>query len=394
MKMSDFYKDSNNESSFKLFNKRVLYKSKVLETNESSLVDFSFAEKALYGKVNREFVPITVSNRLAQLKGFRSSAEPQQNLQALSFVVDAFEAMAQQFKKAQQLGKISSNDTNLTNLKVYKSYVNDSIKYNDYQEKLTLSLKNNLNINNINNFDSFIKELLSTLTIVTRSYPLSMPAYIKSRRNSITNTGLAIEIADVPYDNDEQKISEFVNSKNWDFYVNACNSYGFMIDISAPWRLVADLDSIAMIGYASQYRLNTVNQILGINYKTTHISYFQQLPLQLLNLYNNLIPRHQIVSSECGAEVVQTEEYTLTSLTEKYSNNFFLDFYFNLRFSEEEKRFSDAEKNRIIKDCKELASAVNNQTALNTFERYINQPFDYRGSLSYLTKARRLREDK
>ena len=160
----------------------------------------------------------------------------------------------------------------LTNLKVYKSYVNDSIKYNDYQEKLTLSLKNNLNINNINNFDSFIKELLSTLTIVTRSYPLSMPAYIKSRRNSITNTGLALEIADVAYDNDEQKISEFVNSKNWDFYVNACNSYGFMIDINAPWRLVADLDSIAMIGYASQYRLNTVNQILGINYKNN--SYF------------------------------------------------------------------------------------------------------------------------
>ena len=66
---------------------------------------------------------------------------------------------------------------------------------------------------------------------------MSMPAYTKSTRNSLTNTGLCIELADVDYDNDEQKVSDFVNSKNWEFYVNTCNSYGFMIDTNTPWRL-------------------------------------------------------------------------------------------------------------------------------------------------------------
>ncbi len=87
-----------------------------------------------------------------------------------------------------------------------------------------------------------------------------MPAYTKSKLNSLTNSGLALEIADAPYDNDDQKINDFVNSKNWEFYVNACNSYGFMIDINAPWRLIADLDSEAMMGYASAMDLEAPMQ--------------------------------------------------------------------------------------------------------------------------------------
>ena len=70
-----------------------------------------------------------------------------------------------------------------------------------------------------------------------------------------------------------------------------------------------------------------------------------------------------------------------------------MKFYFDLRFSEEENRFSNAEKQRIIKDCLQLSRSSDNRTALGTFERYVNQPFDYRGSLSYLIEAQRLRED-
>jgi hypothetical protein len=391
--MSNFYKNSNNESSLDLFNKKVLYDSKILETGEASLVDFSFAEKAFYGKTNRRFVPIVASQDLIRFKNFRSTGNPQQNIQAFSFVVDAFEAMAQQFKKAQQVGKIDPNDPNLTNLKVFKSYVSHEISYDTYQEQLITSLKNNLNITNINNFNTFIKELLPTLTIVTKAYPLSMPAYVKSKINSLTNTGLSLEIAEGVYDNDEEKISDFVNSRNWGFYVNACNSYGFMIDIGAPWRLVADLDSIAMLGYADRYGLSNTDQILGFGFVTTHNSYYDQLPRQLLRIYNEIVPSHITTYDECGSRVVETERYTLESLAEKYSNDFFLRFYFDLRFSEEENTYSDAEKEKIIKDCIQLSNTTNTPTALRTFEDYVNQPFDYRGSLSYLNKARRLRED-
>ena len=391
--MSTFYKDNNNETTFELFNKYILYRAKVSQLGTSNLVDFNFGEKAFYGKTNRRFIPVVLNPNVSILKAFKSSAVPQQNLQALGFVVDSFEALSQQFKKAQQLGKIDSNDQNLTNLKVFKSYVNYNITYQDYQNNFISALQNNLDIRGINNFQQFEKELLRTVSIVTKTYPMSMPAYVKSKNNSLTNTGFAIEIADAPYNNDDQKISQFVESKNWDFYVNACNSYGFMIDINAPWRLIADIDSEAMIGYASKYSLISSDRVLNFNFKTIHNEFFNNLPSLLLNLYNQIVPRFILTNDDCGSRTIKTERYTLNTINENYNTDFFLDFYFNLRFSEEENSYSEAERQRIMKDCRELAVATTTRNALNVFENYVNQPFDYRGSLSYLNRVRQLRED-
>ena len=390
--MSNFYKKSNNESSIDLFNKKLIYKSDILSLNYPNLVDFNFAEKAMYGKVDQSFIPIVANPDLIGFKQFKSSANPTQNLQAISFVVDAFEALAQQFKKSILTGKITSNDPHLSNLKVYKAYKNYQITYNTYQSKYITALADNLNVNNIQNFESFIKELMFTISSITKTYPMSMPAYVKSRLNSLTNSGLSVEIADLDYDNDEQKISDFVNSKNWEFYVSACNSYGFMIDIDNPWRLVADLDSEAMIGYASRYNFTDLNSILILGFKSTQTEYFQNLPQQLLAMYNQLVPENIPSTKECGPRFIKTERYTLQSLKEKFSNTFFLKFYFKLRFLEEESQFSDAQKAKIIKDCIQISEASDELSALAAFESFINQPFDYRGSLSYINKALKLTE--
>ena len=185
--MSTFYKENNNETSLELFNKKLIYNSDVLKTDYPNLIDFNFAEKALYGKVDRNYIPIAASSNT--FKNFISSGNPRQNIQAIGFVVDAFEALAQQFKKAEQSGKIYSNDPNLTNLKVYKSYKDNNISYEEYQVNFIKALKTNLNVSNIQNFQTFIKELLSTVTNITRTFPMSMPAYTKSRLNNLTNSG-------------------------------------------------------------------------------------------------------------------------------------------------------------------------------------------------------------
>jgi len=391
--MSKFYKESNNESTFELFNKNIIYTKNVFDINYPNLINFHVAEKALYGKVKRNFIPVVLNSNLTIMKRFKNSGTPEQDLQTIAFVVDAFEALSQQFKKAQQLGKIDSNDPYLTNLKVFKSYKNYNINYQNYQEMFISALKQVFNKEKVTNFKQFVKELIRTVTIITKSYPMSMPAFIKSKNNSPTNTGFAIEIADAPYDNDDQKISQFISSKNWQFYVNACNSYGFMIDINAPWRMVADIDSVAMSGYASKYGTANTDQILNLNFKSTHNEFFNNLPSLLLNLYNQIIPRFIIQEDVCGIKTIKTERYSLNSLQEKFSNDFFLDFYLRIRFSEEENTYSQAEQQRIMKDCKQLALATTTRNALNVFERYVNQPFDYRGSLSYLIEAQRLRED-
>ena len=57
-----------------------------------------------------------------------------------------------------------------------------------------------------------------------------------------------------------------------------------------------------------------------------------------------------------------------------------------MRFIEEESVFEDFQKELLINDCLELYEARGIGASLEAFERILNKPFDYRGSVSY-TKA-------
>ena len=50
--MSIFFKEDNSESAKELFDKKSFYNT-VTDTDHPNLVDFEFAEKALYGRVDR-----------------------------------------------------------------------------------------------------------------------------------------------------------------------------------------------------------------------------------------------------------------------------------------------------------------------------------------------------
>ena len=63
------------------------------------------------------------------------------------------------------------------------------------------------------------------------------------------------------------------------------------------------------------------------------------------------------------------------------------------RFIEEEKKYSVAAREEIITDFINMSRNETTLDVLSAFEKFISQPFDYRGSLSYLNRARQLRED-
>ena len=63
-----------------------------------------------------------------------------------------------------------------------------------------------------------------------------------------------------------------------------------------------------------------------------------------------------------------------------------------LRFIEEESKHSKAKQEQIITDTIRLSSIKNTAIALRRFERFVSQPFDYNGSLSYILREE-TRED-
>ena len=129
--MSKFYRKTNFESTMDLFEKKLIYnlKSKTT-TRKKNLVDFTFAEKQLYGRVDRLYVPIVPSNLGAKLKDVKKSNEDR--VQALNFVADAFDALATQFQKKIMVNEISKNETYLSDFRAHGGYVPPKAAYNKH----------------------------------------------------------------------------------------------------------------------------------------------------------------------------------------------------------------------------------------------------------------------
>ena len=392
--MSEFYAAGNNESTKALFLKRTYYRGTTTDSkNLSNLVDFNFGEKYFYGRVNRFFMPMHYVNRTIALKGLTGNDENGVPLRAMSFVVDAFKDLSQQFNKCALTGKIDNNDLFLSSLKVYKAFEDPVVQYNKYLAS-TLDVVAMQFIKGkvvFKNFDEFINELMGFLIALTRIYPITMPAYIKSKYCSITTSGLAIEIADLDASNDNIKAEQFVHSLNWDFYVNACNTYGFMIDKFVPWRLVADIGSAPMLQYAKNYPfLNSTDAIINLGYSTSQNDFYNKFKYYLLNLYNKVKGKGFLVTEDCGgitqAKLVVPEEYDIAKLTSKYNEIYFLKLYFTLRFNEEVSPFDEGDRTRLIDNAIEMYMSQRIEKSLYNFERILSKPFDYRGSLSYINK--------
>jgi len=397
--MSEFFAESNEESSFNLFFKRNNYLAQLVSSD--NIVDFNFGEKFFYGRVDRYFVPIYFNERTTTLKQFddldQDSGAP---LKAISFVVDAFKDLAQQFKKCSKTGKISANDNYLSNLTVYKAYEDPRANYVKYLNMTTDVLLQQFRKNDIvfENFDDFLIQLLSILKITSKRYPFTLPAYIKSRITPIRCSGLAVEIADMDPSNDEDKINDFIGSVNWDFYVNACKSYGFMVDKFIPWRLVADIGSAPMIEYSKEYSsLTSTTAILTRAYTHAHVDYYNKFKYYLLNLYNKLKMNNYLVTEDCNgrtvSKIITPTKYSIEKINKFYSTEKFLKLYFQIRFLEEESKFKQYETVRLIDDSLEVYQTHGLKKCLYYFERILNKTFDYSGSLGYIIRQLDARDE-
>ena len=386
------YATSNEDSTFRLFYDRISYYNVLQQTaaTYSNLVDFNFGEKYLYGRVNRLFVPIILNQSMLSLKVFDKTVAAEKTLSAAAFVVDAFNGLAAEFKRCVNSGQISADDPFLSNLTVYKAFEDPDRLYDQYLTSYygTIVADFRSRTIQVKNFDEFVKEFETLMEISAPRFPFTKPAYIKNRLCPMNSSGLVVEIADLAYANDEEKINQFVNSPNWEFYVNACRSYGFMVDRFMPWRLVADIGSSPMVKYATTYGLSSTTAILGTGYALAHFSYAYNFPYFLLNLYNQAKLNSFIEITDCNGStqstIVYPKTYTVEHLNEIYSGAYFLKLYFKIRFWEEESQFKDFEKEMIIDDSIELFNIKGLGPCLETFERILNKTFDYRGSLSYI----------
>ena len=390
--MSIFFKEDNSESAKQLFDKKSYYNT-ITDTGNPNLVDFEFAEKALYGRVDRLYRPIALQNYYLELKRLPSDGDTSQIKYALNFVVDAFEALRRVFRKKVLRGEIATTDKFLSQLNVGLAYQNPVKLYNEHIRSYSNAFDSIVRDNNIHflDFQEFVDKLFPFLKKSLRKRPFTYPAFMKSTYCPIHSTGLVIDISDNDCDNDLEKIDLFYKSPNWNFYLETCNNFGFMVDKNNPWRLVADIASAEMLERAKKYGVGSTDEILGIAFQLCHRRYINNFKVILFDMYNRFKKQRitRLSTVKPDGEQIITEvpvRYSLEMLSDDFGEPFFLKLYCMIRFEEEESNFSDSERKRIIDNLIELGK-FNLTLAYDNFETILARTFDYRGSLSYISNS-------
>ena len=390
--MSTFYKRSNNESTIELFDKRLIYESDMVSAEYTNLINFLFAEKYLYGRVSRNYTPIEINLNAVSLKNLPVTNKSDANgFQAMDFVADAFNDLNAQFRNKVMSGQISANDQYLTTLEANKAYESPRKQYSDYFRSIKNFIIDIFTDRELNfkNFQEFITHFEAILEDVMNIGPISYPAFIKSRRCTMEATGLVINIASLDYSNDEQKIEKFKNSPNWEFYLNACRSYGFLVDANNPWRLVADLGSPEMIQYARRYGRLSTDVVLAFNYMPAHITFYENFANLFLAMYNEIkneyVEKEYCQNGNVISRIVTPVNYTMETLMETFSKADFLKLYMKIRLMEEkEVNLNEMQKENLQRDCSQMFNNAPESNVIAVFEKLIAETYNNSGSLTDL----------
>ena len=399
--MSKLFSETNGESAFELFNKRTVYRNYISKnSNTSNVVHMDVHEKILYGRITQNFKPIRVNN--SSLKKVTNTADRNIPLQAINFVADVFDEMCTQFEKCAQTGKIKTDDPFLSQLKAYKGYQDPFVEFKKYQQIYFNSLAGFIESERIqiSSFGQMIKALMPYLKQTLISQPITFTGFLKSRNCSVMSTGLAIEIAEADYINDSEKVRTFLTSPNWNFFVNTCNSYGFIVDANVPWRIVADIGSPEFIEYAQRYsgNVNSVTDILDVFFSNCSRKNYNFFKNSLLTLYNTVaVPYTE--TKECAdgtisSKVITPEAITVDGLNVLYPESYFIELFTKLRLFEEMPQMPEHDIKRIV--ARQISKYKTNQNLNylhNFLESEINKTFDKSNSLSYNINGRQKRRD-
>lgn len=397
------YKKTNSLKSRDIFLQRATYLVKSEEQKEvdagingtevlyENFVNFNFGEKLLYGRVGRSFVPMTIVDLFNNIKTISSPNNDQTQHRAACFVVDQFNELKKQFDKCQLIGKISPNEEFLSNLVIFKSYTPPDPLYRTYYRDIFVSIKNKLDQQKvfISNKDDFVTHVVPLLLELSKAMPITKHHFLKSTYCPISVSGLALEIANLDPTDDEAKVTNFFNNKNWNFYLNTCRSFGFMVDQEVPWRIVADIGSQEMLNRAAEYGFNSTSSILVDLFSYRTLSNFNAFKEMLQEAFLVLL-KDKILLTECGSGKINQTIISSIDNFDLIDEDVFINLFFRLRLNEEDHGLTPAEQVAIRSQSVQHA-ASDLSDSIFKFELLINQPYKFSGSLTDILN--RIREE-
>jgi len=371
-----------------------------------------------YGRVdnNGNFIYPSETHLTPLMKNKETSAD---TVYVLNFVADAFLDLQDHFNLANELGILDKRPRSISTINPVKGWesVHDAyakqieiiyqVLISSYFEKP--NEHNGLQYSKPENFDSYMKSVKHMFSSKGKHLPLTRTAFLMSKHTGILNSGLAIEIEPaIDYGDDPAKNFIFVQSPNYNFYIEALKKFGFMADKEYPGRIIADLGSPKMQAYMRSYNLTLENVFDNYFYKSKDYDY-EIMRVYLIQIYNNYCGLYPIKSVSQSHRSMSATKYRLrldqlflqrghfidtadlkrkclsttilkkrqplldNDLVEKYNDDYWLPVYAEFLNYELGNPLNEHELEKTIKNAKDLKKNVDFDTAIG----YIGDKFNF-----------------
>lgn len=390
--MNRFFIENAREGAKATFKKKQMYKL-VSQSKLNNLIDFNYGEKRLYARVDRYYQPIIPNDKYLQIVNLSTSTvEP---ILVFNFVADAFADLQNRFKIKVSKNEISGNEKYLTDLVPTSGYQDPKQMFEKHTSSFSTAVGNIIDKHDLQftNFTQFMGVVMPYIKNFLKTNVITFPAFVKSTHCPMSANGLVIEIAKILPNNDKGKYDDFYNSKNWQFFLNACNTYGFMVDCNMPNRIIADMGSPNMTERMAAYNaeINSADMFITNCYDPVSVTYLETFKKFLYRVYSDNKRRtvlSTVNTSYDGTQSVITKvkSYKYTEFVTEIGEEELLNLYLQIRFMEEESKFTSYEESTLIRETIKLMKIDGITSALGMFEKILNKTFDYSGSLSYLKK--------
>tara|TARA_R110002110_G_scaffold140107_2_gene327189 strand:- start:744 stop:1934 length:1191 start_codon:yes stop_codon:yes gene_type:complete len=393
------FKGKNDIKSVKrLAKERAIYNRDAFPEKPLNVVDFNFAERTLYGRIDREHNPVIPLEEFIVPLPIANSTDPSTTL-LMNFVVDQFMDLELHFAKACRMGKIPIDDPVFSSLKAVRGYRDPSVMYQNYANTimqsfiLTFLKTRRKQVLSFNDFSMFFPQFMERMTQV---FPVTFSGFQRSNQSSIFTSGLVVDVGGISFSNDETKQQLILDSPAFTYYTNLAKQYGFSLNKRNPGVLISDLASPATTSYRTKYKLQNTTRIFAQQFQKTLYQDLSQFILLMMNGYNYFVNTNPIYREfkMCKTNVFSSVHKRKYINIESININNIINIYTTVRNIEERYPLSQPR----LKDVQRNAIRLRKVSELKMLE-YIDDQFKQsyntkRGSLTYYTKKLEKRLDK
>ena len=376
------FNGNNNSKTLKTAFERANYKLNAFNDSEIQVVDFNFAERTFYGRVNRKIDPVIPNQNFT--KNFHN-----QDFRIMNFVGDQFKEMYIRYSNALNLSLISQQDANLSELTVIRGWEDPINLYSNFMSSFMNSFlveKMIPNEKKIHSFDDFLKMFEAHVLENDIGHKLTLSGFMKSRQSSIFNTGLAFQVAPVGFADDSIKESTILDSPNYAFFMNMAKQFGFSVNIQNPSVLVSDLAHPTTTRFRERYDLYNVSTVFEKQYLRTYNFDFDLLSQYLMDTFNSFVYLKPNLKEVYVCNNKTKSNISKRNNIDSIDYNIILLLYIKIRNMEEIFPFSHSEMKSIHSTSVRLFD-ITPEKALEFIESQFRSRYNTKeGSLTYYKK--------